>query len=103
MTFVPFDRFAQFDGSEGKCLDELLSEFERLRLENLRILRGWDLTESQFDLRCRHPELGEVTLGQLLATWVVHDLNHIRQIATALARRYDEEVGVWKEYLSILK
>jgi hypothetical protein len=66
-------------------------------------LQSWNLTDEQLELKGMHPELGEVTLGQLLATWVVHDLNHIRQIATAMARRYDAEVGPWKEYLSILK
>ena len=50
-----------------------------------------------------HPELGESTLRQLLATWVVHDLNHIRQIVTVMAGRYYSEVGAWREYLSILK
>ncbi|HUR97273.1 MAG TPA: DinB family protein [Pyrinomonadaceae bacterium] len=102
-TFVPFDRFAQFETSEGKSLAQLLGEFERLRAENIEVLRSWNLTIEQLDLEGIHPELGRVTLKQLLATWVVHDLNHIAQIATALARRYDAEVGPWKEYLSILK
>ena len=102
-TFVPFDRFAQFERSEGKSLDELLDEFAALRAENLETLRAWNLTSAQLDLRGMHPELGESTLRQLLATWVVHDLNHIRQIVTAMAGRYGGEVGPWREYLSILK
>ena len=102
-TFVPFDRFAQFENSKGKSLPDLLDEFERLRSENLEVLRSWRLTDQQLALEGTHPELGPVTLRQLLATWVVHDLNHFRQIATAMAKRYDSEVGVWKEYLSILK
>jgi hypothetical protein len=44
-----------------------------------------------------------VTLRQLLATWLVHDLTHIRQIVTVIAKRYEQEVGVWREYLAILK
>ena len=102
-TFVPFDRFAQFDNSKGKSLSDLLAEFEEARAKSLSELQSWNLTDEQLELKGMHPELGEVTLGQLLATWVVHDLNHIRQIATAMARRYDAEVGPWKEYLSILK
>jgi len=102
-TFVPFDRFAQFDNSKGKSLSDLLAEFEEARAKSLSELQSWNLTDEQLELKGMHPELGEVTLGQLLATWVVHDLNHIRQIATSMACRYDTEVGPWKEYLSILK
>lgn len=102
-TFVPFDRFAQFERSQGRSLAELLDEFETLRSENLRTLRSWGLTEENLDLEGMHPELGRVTLRQLLATWVVHDLNHIRQIVTAMAKQYSDEVGVWREYLSILE
>jgi len=102
-TFVPFDRFAQFEKSKGKSLAELLDEFERLRWDNIDELHSWDLTDAQLDLEGMHPELGQVTLRQLLATWVVHDLNHVRQIATSMAKKYDGEVGVWREYLSILK
>jgi hypothetical protein len=102
-TFVPFDRFAQFDNSIGKSLTQLLDEFARLRTENLDTLRSWNLSEGHLDLEGMHPELGLVTLRQLLSTWVVHDLTHIRQIVTIMAKRYEIEVGVWKEYLSILQ
>lgn len=102
-TFVPFDRFAQFENSKGKSLSDLLTEFEEAREKSLSELRSWNVTGQQLELKGMHPELGEVSLGQLLATWVVHDLNHIRQIATALAHQYDAKVGPWKEYLSILK
>jgi hypothetical protein len=101
-TFVPFDRFAQFERSKGKSLADLLDEFETRRSESLDTLRSWDLAEDQLSLPGVHPELGPVTLHQLLATWPVHDLTHIRQIAVLLAKRYESEVGPWKEYLSIL-
>ncbi|HTK39115.1 MAG TPA: DinB family protein, partial [Pyrinomonadaceae bacterium] len=100
-TFVPFDRFAQFENSKGKSLADLLTEFEAARAKSLAELRSWHLTDEQLGLKGMHPELGEVMLGQLLATWVVHDLNHIRQIATSMAKLYDAEVGPWKEFLSI--
>ena len=101
-TFVPFDRFAQFENSKGKSLDQLLDRFAALRGQNLETLQRWDLTDVQLDLEGMHPELGRVTMRELLATWVVHDLNHIRQIATAMARQYSDDVGAWREYLSIL-
>ena len=102
-TFEAFDRFAQFEKSKGKTLDELIETFAASRAKSLATLREMNLTEEKLRLKGLHPELGEVTLEQLLATWVVHDLNHIKQIVTTLANKYAENVGVWKQYLSILK
>ena len=103
LEFVPFDRFAQFEDSKEKSLVELLDLFAKLRDENLQSLAEMDLTEERLDLKGMHPELGEVTLRQLLSTWVVHDLNHIRQIVTVMARNYESNAGPWREYLSILQ
>jgi len=102
VTFVPFDRLAQFDHSKGKTLAVLLDEFDEARRESLKTLRSWNLTDGQLKLKGMHPELGEVNLSQLLSTWVVHDLTHIRQISTFMANKYSEAVGPWTEYLSIL-
>ncbi|HVF46438.1 MAG TPA: DinB family protein, partial [Pyrinomonadaceae bacterium] len=93
--FVPFDRLAQFEQSRGKPLNDLLTEFAHARSANVEKLVRWQLTPQQLALTGIHPELGEVTLEQLLATWVVHDLNHIRQIATSMAHRYANRVGPW--------
>lgn len=100
--FPPFDRFGHVQRTAGKTLGELLEEFSAIRRSCLDELRSWDLTAEQLELTGIHPEFGEVTLGQLLSTWVVHDLTHIRQIATAMARQYQTAVGPWKAYLSIL-
>lgn len=102
-TFEPYDRLAQFERSKGKPLNDLLTEFAHLRSANLEKLVKWQLTDEQLDLTGEHPALGTVTLRQLLATWVVHDLNHIRQIVRFMARKYETEVGPWKEYLGILQ
>ena len=102
-TFDPFDRFAMFEKSKGKSLAELLDQFERLRLENLNELEEMKLTQETLKKRGRHPELGVVTLQELLSTWVAHDLGHIGQIVRVMAKQYEEEVGPWKAYLSILR
>lgn len=102
VPFTPFDRYALYEDSKGKTLNELLDSFAELRAKNLAELRAMKLTPPQLDLRGTHPALGTVTLRQLLATWAVHDLNHLHQIAKAMAYQYREEVGPWKEYLSIL-
>lgn len=101
-TFEKYDRLAQFERSKGKSLNDLLTEFAYLRSANIEKLVRWQLRPDQLALTGTHPALGEVTLRQLLATWVVHDLNHIRQIVRYMARLYDEDVGPWKQYLSIL-
>jgi hypothetical protein len=100
--FEPFDRFAHERESQGRTLAELLDEFARLRAENLATLRGWRLTERELALEGEHPELGSVTLRQLLATWVAHDLGHVAQTARVMAKQYREEVGPWRAYLPVL-
>jgi len=101
-AFDKFDRFAQFALSEGRTLASLLDELAALRQDNLRELAALGLTEADLDRRGRHPELGVVTLRQLLATWVAHDLDHVTQISRVLARQYSDEVGPWRAYLRII-
>ena len=101
-AFDTFDRFAQFAASEGRTLASLLDEFTALRKDNLRDLEEMRLTDADLERRGRHPALGVVTLGQLLATWVAHDLDHVVQISRVLARQYSDEVGPWRAYLRII-
>lgn len=101
--FTPFDRFAQFREIEGKSLTRLLDELAKLRQENLATLDGWDLSDAQLGLTGEHPELGTVTLRQLLATWVAHDLGHIGQISRVMAKQYRAAVGPWRAYLSVME
>jgi hypothetical protein len=103
VAFTPFDRFAQLRDSQGKAIVDLLVEFANLRASNLWDLRRLRLTRSQLDLTGTHPAFGIVTLRQLLATWTVHDLNHLNQINRMMAGRYMTEVGPWSAYLSILR
>lgn len=100
--FTPFDRFAQFEKSRGKTLAELLEAFAALRRKNLQILKQLNLQPQQLDLRGMHPELGPVSLRELLATWAVHDLGHVAQTARAMAAGYAGEVGPWRAYLPVL-
>jgi uncharacterized damage-inducible protein DinB len=100
--FIPFDRFAQFKASRGKSLAELLDTFAELRDSNLIRLQSLRLEQEDFSRPGQHPELGPVTLGQLLATWVAHDLNHLGQIARIMGRQYTDAVGPWVEYLPML-
>ncbi|HEV7620528.1 MAG TPA: DinB family protein [Flavisolibacter sp.] len=99
--FVPFNRFAQLD-KKPVTIEALLAEFSQLRKENVAGLKKAGLTEEKLNRKGIHPELGEVTLKQLLATWVVHDLNHIYQVSRVMAKQYRDEVGPWTKYLSIL-
>jgi hypothetical protein len=102
-AFEPFDRVAMFAESKGKSIVELLDTFAQLRAEKLRKLQSMNLTSDLLDKRGRHPELGVVTLKQLLSTWVVHDLSHIRQVVRVMSKQYGEAVGPWRAYLSILE
>ena len=85
-----------------RTLAELLDDFEGERGASLERLEALRLTEADLERRGRHPEFGAVTLGQHLATWVAHDLDHLGQIARVMAKRYAEDVGPWRQYLRIL-
>lgn len=100
--FEPFDRFGFHSLIAGKTIDELLKEFAQLRSEGLDDLRNLNLTEAQLSISGRHPEFGPVTLSELLAAWVVHDLGHIAQIVKTMACEYRDEVGPWYAYTTIL-
>ena len=100
--FAPYDRFAQFRESQGKTLHELLDEFAQLRAENVTTLTQWHLTDRELALEGEHPAFGRVSLRQLLATWVAHDLSHVAQIGRVMAKQYRDAVGPWRAYLPIM-
>ncbi|HMG18588.1 MAG TPA: DinB family protein [Gemmatimonadales bacterium] len=100
--FEPYDRFRHRARNAKRTLASLLDEFATLRAENLRTLESWNLSEAQLGLPGDHPSLGSVTLRQLLAAWVVHDLGHIAQVARVMAKQYRAEVGPWVPFLPVL-
>ena len=100
--FDSFNRTAMFEQYQGVSLDQLLAAFAKARANNLATLSEWHITPEHLTRRGTHPALGSVTLSQLLATWVVHDLNHMGQIVEVMARQYAEAVGPWSTYLAIL-
>jgi hypothetical protein len=101
--FEPFDRFAQLENDQNQPIAILLEEFSKLRVENIKTLKSLHITEIDFSKTGIHPEFGEVTLAQLIATWVVHDLGHIAQISRVMAKQYKTDVGPWIDYLGVLK
>lgn len=101
-TFKPFDRTFGFEKAESESINTLLNEFKRKRNDSLQYLKSLNLNEDALDKRGIHPEFGEVTLRQLLATWAVHDLSHTSQITRVMSYQYKEETGPWKQYLPIL-
>lgn len=102
LRFEPYDRFRHYRLTPGRSLDSLLDDFARLRAANLKELESWNLTERELDLPGEHPELGRVTLRQMLSAWVVHDLGHIAQIARVMAKQYKEAIGPWVVYLPVV-
>jgi hypothetical protein len=100
--FPAFDRYAMYEASKGQSMGELLETFAQLRAKNLDDLRALALTPEQLDRAGTHPQVGAVTLKNLLAAWVVHDLGHLHQVAKAMAYQYRDEVGPWRDFLTIL-
>lgn len=101
--FVPWNRFAQYEESKGKTLAQLLDAFAAIRKENMDWFRSLRLTEADLDKTGMHPTLGEVSLRNLLATWVAHDLTHIAQITRVMAKQYRTEMGPWPQFFRILE
>ena len=100
--FAPFDRTAQLRADRSRPIGALLDELSALRATSVTTLASWRLTDAQLALEGEHPEFGPVTLRQLLATWVAHDLGHVAQIARVMAKQYREAVGPWRAYLPVL-
>lgn len=99
--FDPFDRFAHVGRDDDQTLDQLVERFAELRAESLARLAEL-VSDGDLSKEGRHPALGPVTLRDLLATWSVHDLDHVSQIFAGMAGSHDAEVGPWKAYLGIL-
>lgn len=100
--FEPYDRFRHWTRNKGRSLPSLLDEFEKCRAESLKELLGWKLSDAELELPGLHQRLGRVTLRQLLAAWVVHDLGHIAQIVRVMSKQYKEGVGPWVQFLPVL-
>jgi hypothetical protein len=101
-AFPAFDRYAMYEASKDKDMAQLLDTFAELRAKNVRDLKSLGLTETKLKSRGMHPQLGSVTLENLIAAWVVHDLGHLHQIAKAMAYQFRDAVGPWRELLTIL-
>ncbi len=102
LRFEPYDRFRHRGRNPGRSLETLLAELARWRAANLEELESWKLTATELDLPGEHPSLGPVTLRQLLAAWVVHDLGHVAQVARVMAKQYRDAVGPWTPFLPVL-
>lgn len=102
LRFEPYDRFRHKSRNAGRSMGALLGEFAQLRAANLGLVRSWRLTAAELDLPGTHPSFGRVTLRQLLAAWVVHDLGHVAQVARVMAKQYRDAVGPWVPFLPVL-
>jgi hypothetical protein len=101
--FDKFDRAGHEEEIKGKSLGQLLDEFANLRSEKLDELRALHLRQEDLERRGKHPELGVVTLSELLATWAAHDLTHLHQISRIMAHQYRQTVGPWSKYLGVMQ
>lgn len=101
--FAPFDREGMRGRFEATPIEELLEHFARCRRESLGRLDELALRPEDAAREGLHPALGSVTLGQLVATWVVHDLAHLAQVARVLAKARADEIGPWRAYFRVLE
>jgi hypothetical protein len=100
-AFEPFDREAML-GWRERPIGELLDRFRAARDDSLAGFAALTLTAEDLARRGAHPQMGEVTLGQVVATWVAHDLTHLAQAGEVLARRHRDDVGPYRPFLPAL-
>jgi hypothetical protein len=101
--FTPFDRTFGFEAAMSRPLDDLVGELAHCRRDSLDALAGMRLTSRDLAREGLHPEFGNVTLSQHLATWVAHDFTHLSQIVRVMAAQYRQAVGPWAAYLRIVR
>ena len=101
--FDRVDRFAQMKEGQDQSLEQRLDDFARRRKENLDALEALHLTADDFARRGMHPALGPVTLGNLLASWPVHDLTHLHQLSRVMAHQYIDAVGPWTRFMGVMQ
>ena len=101
-NFEPYDRFAQEKLYSTQTFEELITEFKILRINNVEELKSWNLTEQDLNKEGVHPDLGIVTLKQLISTWTIHDIIHLNQISRVIVKHYGEDIGPWKKYVRLL-
>lgn len=101
-TFEPYDRFAQEKLYSSQTVEELLEEFKTLRSQNITKLKSWNLQEPDLEKQGIHPDLGLVTLRQLISTWTIHDMAHLNQVSRSIVKHYSKDVGPWKKYTRLL-
>jgi hypothetical protein len=82
-------------GIDAKRLAE---EFEVLRTASLQLMTR--LGHADLDRTAMHPELGRVTLRELIHQWAGHDLMHTVQAERALMQPFIDGCGPWKPYFS---
>lgn len=78
--------------------EDLVATFERLRSQSLRKLQS--VTPDDLRRTARHPELGTVTLGEMLHEWAGHDLMHTVQGERAMMQPFIAGSGPWRGYFA---
>jgi len=100
--FPVFDREGHRQLTEGKSLSQLLDEFALIRAKKLNELRAMNLKPEDFNRVGKHPVLGAITIGHVISTWPVHDLNHLHHISRIMASQYREAVGPMEKFLGVM-
>jgi hypothetical protein len=91
-TFEPDDAQMYLDLYRDADPEDSFDRFAEQREANVAYLRG--LPSEAGGRVALHLEAGEITLGQMLHEWALHDLGHTRQIAELVrARRYLQGAG----------
>lgn len=97
----PSDDISEADLLKTHSVQDLLDEFETVRVQRIKELEDLRLSAGDLEKQRSHSEFGPYTLGQLLATWVAHDLYHLGQIFKSYSALYVDQIGPWNHYLNL--
>jgi DinB superfamily len=94
------EAIAAAGGYAGQGAQETLQNFHNHRTANLTYLKS--LPAEIGDRVGMHPELGPITIAQLLNEWAFHDLGHLRQMAELVrAYRFYPNLGAFQKYYTV--
>src|SRR6266705_214181 len=84
--FVAFDPNQHHSGPDSQTPEQLAPAVARSRQESLVLPKH--VGDEDLRRTVRHPQLGTVTLAEMLHTWAAHDLNHTLQAERALMQPF---------------
>lgn len=94
--FEAYDPNRADDDLASQGPEQLVRLFAQTRQESLTLFKH--LKSEDLERKVKHPQLGSVTLAEMLHTWAAHDLMHTVQAERALMQPFMLGCGGWRPF-----